>query len=311
MTQDTAPLVTLITPSFNQGEFLEATIRSVLEQDYPNIEYMVIDGGSTDASVEIIRRYADRLAHWESQPDRGQAHAINKGLQRAKGEILGWLNADDLLLPGTVRMVVDSFRQHPEVDVIYGRLVRIDPAGRLVPTPLLPKDRVVFGKETLIGECVVNQPGSFWRRGIMEKTGLLNENLHYALDYEYWVRMFLAGGRFKRLSEPVAAFRLSPNSKTVGQTGKAAKEHLRVIDELLALPELKARTGLSPGELARQARRGRGVVRMYAFYGSAKSRSWGEAARWLISACAADPLVPFRRRWFDLLLARVRRKGLK
>ena len=147
----------------------------MLDQDYPRLEYLVIDGGSSDDSPRIIERYASRLAYWESQPDRGQAHAINKGLQRARGDILGWLNSDDVLLPGVVSRAVQIFTQYPEVDVVYGRLERIDASGRLLPTPRLPKDRVDFDLSQVLGECVVNQPGSFWRREVMERAGLLDE----------------------------------------------------------------------------------------------------------------------------------------
>ena len=208
------PLVTIITPSFNQAQFLEATIRSVLLQGYPNLEYMVIDGGSTDGSQDIIRRYADYLAFWVSEKDRGQSHAINKGLVRAQGTILGWVNSDDVLKPGTISRIVDTFIQNIDIDVVYGRLERIDSLGKLVPTPLLPKDKVEFDKNTALMECVVNQPGCFWQKRIMDKVGLLNESLHYGIDYEYWTRMLLAGGKFKRLDYVVAEFRLSDSSKT-------------------------------------------------------------------------------------------------
>ena len=129
------PLVSIITPSYNQGQFIDATIQSVLGQDYAPIEYLIIDGGSTDNSLEVIRRYEDQIAYWESQPDRGQAHAINKGLQHANGEILGWLNSDDVLLPDTVSRVVSAFGEYPHVDVVYGRLERIDASGSVAPTP--------------------------------------------------------------------------------------------------------------------------------------------------------------------------------
>lgn len=302
------PLVSIVTPSYNQGQFLEAAIQSVLDQDYPNIEYLVIDGGSQDQSVAILNRYTDRLAYWVSEPDRGQAHAINKGLQRARGSILGWLNSDDVLLPGAVQRAVELMAAHPEIDAIYGRLERIDEQGRPVPTPVLPKDRVDFGASTAIGECVVNQPGTFWRRAIMEKTGYLDESLHYAMDYEYWVRMLLAGARFYHLAEPLASFRLSPGSKTVGSTATAAEEHLRLIDRLAASPETATRLGLRPEDVGRQARRGRSVVSMYAFYGSLKHRRWAQAWRWLLRANRADPAVMFQRRWLDLAFGGLARR---
>jgi glycosyltransferase involved in cell wall biosynthesis len=120
------PVVTIVTPSYNQDQFLEQTIVSVLNQDYPRIEYLIIDGGSTDGSVEIIRRYENRLAFWVSESDRGQSHAVNKGLQRANGEILGWLNSDDVYCPGAVRAAVDFLELHPDVALMYGGA---DPRG--------------------------------------------------------------------------------------------------------------------------------------------------------------------------------------
>ena len=303
MISSSQPLVSVITPSYNQGQFLEHTILSVLNQDYANIEYLVIDGGSTDNSLEIIRRYADRLKYWESEPDRGQAHAINKGLKRAKGEVLSWLNSDDVLFPETVSLAVATFLQHDDIDVVYGRLIRIGPDGKPVPTPTLPKDRVEFTRHNVIGECVVNQPGAVWRQRIMKQTGYLNEKLNYALDYEYWVRMILAGGKFKKLPNPVAQFRLSSGSKTVGQTSNMAREHLKVIDHFMAQSDMPEKLGLSPEAVRRQAGKGRGIVSLYAFYGCVKEKQWSEALYWFRQAHASDPLVLLDRRWVGLAWA--------
>lgn len=302
------PLVTVVTPSFNQAEFLQATLRSVLGQSYPRIEYLVMDGGSDDGSREIIAAYGDQLAHWASEPDRGQAHAINKGLQRANGEIIGWLNSDDLYLPDTVAAAVAAFQRAPDVDVVYGRLERIDAAGRPVPTPLLPKDRLTFGRDNALGECIVNQPGSFWRRSIMETVGYLNEDLRYVLDYEYWVRMVMAGATFQRLERTMARFRLSQDSKTVGQTAQMAREHLAVIDAFLADPQTADSLVLSPSELTRQARHGRAVVCLYAAYGSLKAGERRAAARWWAQAHRYDPAIMLDRRWRDLARASLQRR---
>lgn len=302
------PLVSIITPSFNQGRFLEATIRSTLAQDYAPVEYMIFDGGSNDGSVEIIQRYANRLAYWESQPDRGQAHAINKGLQRATGEILGWLNSDDILLPGAVQLAVDTFRQRPEIDVVYGRLERIDEAGRVLPTPTLPKDRATFGPGHVIGECIVNQPGSLWRRRAMEKFGLLDESLHYSMDYEYWIRLAVGGARFERRPETVAQFRLSAGSKTVGQTAAQAEEQLGTLASVLARPDLAQRLGLSPDEIERQARRAQARIALHAAYGRYKLHDFRHALRWLVFALRHDPSAPLERRWLDLGLASLQRR---
>lgn len=302
------PLVSIITPSYNQGQFLEATILSVLNQDYSCIEYLVIDGASSDDSVEVICRYADRLAYWVSEHDRGQSHAINKGLSRANGTILGWVNSDDVLLPETIFKLVDAFTQHKDTDVIYGHIDRIDSQGKLVPTPTLPKDRVVFDKNTALMECVVNQPGCFWRRSIMDKVGLLNETLHYGLDYEYWTRMLLAGAKFKRFDETVAQFRLSATSKTIRQTTQMAQESIAIIDSFLSQDDLAHQLGLTKRELHHQANKGRGNFSLQAFYGNMKYRKWPEAFRWLVRAHGYDPLALCRRKWLALALASMKQR---
>lgn len=302
------PLVSIITPSFNQGQFLEQTLRSVLEQDYPHLEYLVIDGGSTDGSLAIIQRHASRLAYWVSESDRGQAHAINKGLQRARGELLGWLNSDDLLLPGTVSRAVETFTNHPQVDVVYGRLERIDEQNRLVSTPILPKDRVTFNLSLVIGECVVNQPGSFWRRSATKKVGYLDESLIYALDYEYWIRMALSGMAFLRLDEPVARFRLSSASKTVGQTAQMAVEQLVVLDKLLAQPDISTLLDIPQPQVKSQARQARSAIALHAFYGFFKTCHYRQAAHWLGWAVARHPGILFQRRWYDLAISGLKRR---
>jgi glycosyltransferase involved in cell wall biosynthesis len=301
------PLVSIVTPSYNQAEYLEATILSVLNQDYERIEYIIVDGGSTDGSLEIIRRHSGRLARWVSEPDRGQANAINKGLEMAAGEILGWLNSDDLYLPDTVSRAVEVFQSRPEVDVVYGRLERINAAGRVIPTPVLPKDRVVMTPRNLLGDCVVNQPGSFWRRELMERAGMLNESLRYAMDYEYWMRLLVAGGRFHRLSELLAHFRLSEGSKTVSQAEGMAAESIAVIETMLARPDLPGVLGLSQADLVRQANRGRAVHSLHAALACFKAGKWPQALRWLAAAHRYNPLVLAQRRWFDLASARLKR----
>lgn len=302
------PLVTIVTPSYNQAKFLEDCIRSVLAQDYPLIEYLVIDGASSDQSVDIIRNYADRIAYWESQPDRGQAHAINKGLQRAQGELLGWLNSDDVLAPGAVSRAVQALMDHVEIGVVYGRLERIDAQGRLLPTPELPKDRLTFGLKHVIGECIVNQPGALWRRSAMEKVGLLNEDLRYSLDYEYWIRMALVGVAFMRLPEVLAQFRLSSESKTVGQTAEMALEQLEVLEKLISQPGIEEQLKLSPAELQRRSDHARAVIGLHAAYGDYKQGKLQSALVWLVRSARRDPAVLFEQRWRDLLRSGIKRR---
>lgn len=302
------PLVSIITPSFNQGKFLKQTIQSITNQDYQNIEYIIIDGGSTDNSVDIIRKHRNKISYWVSEPDRGQAHAINKGLSIANGEIVGWLNADDLLLPKTVSLIIQAFRENPHVDVVYGHLDRIDENGKLIHTPTLPKDKVEFSRQLIVGECIVNQPGSFWRKQMIEKVGYLDESLHYGLDYDYWIRIAIAGGAFKKIPNTVAQFRISKDSKTIKETEKMAIEQLKILNRVLSSEDLSRKTGLSRAQIAQQARKTRSVICLYIFYGYFKKKSVSKAGYWLFQALKYNPLVVFQRRWLALVLARLSRR---
>jgi len=305
------PLVSIITPSFNQSCFLEHTILSVLNQTYPNIEYIVMDGGSRDGSVQILEMYSDRITYWESKKDKGQAHAINKGLRMAKGDILGWINSDDILLSDSVQRIVNILEELPEIDVVYGKLERINSDGEFVPTPILPKDRTTFSKEMIIGECLVNQPGSFWRRRIMEKVGLLDESLQYALDYDWWIRLALSGANFYRLSDIVAQFRLSSSSKTVALTSEMAEEQLQVLEKVLKTPNLSSLLNLNQIVIQQQANRARSHIGLHAFYGSLKRNDWMKAYYWLKYSISMDASVIFQMRWINLGLASLQRKFME
>jgi glycosyltransferase involved in cell wall biosynthesis len=180
-----SPLVTIVTPSFNQADFLEATICSVLEQDYPNIEYHVVDGGSTDDSLKIIRKYAERISWWVSEEDSGQAEAINKGLKRAKGEFVGWLNSDDIYQPGAISSAVEAFRSNPQAGVIYGDAWSIDSQGTAFNIMRAGQYSLV----DLLAFSSICQPAAFMRSSILEKAGYLDLAYHHVLDHYLWIRM--------------------------------------------------------------------------------------------------------------------------
>ncbi|MFP3854639.1 MAG: glycosyltransferase family 2 protein [Anaerolineales bacterium] len=182
---DPEPLVSIITPSYNQAQFLETTLRSVLEQDYPHIEYIVIDGGSTDGSVEILERYSDQLAYWESESDRGQADAINKGFKRATGEIVAWLNSDDVYTMGAIQQAVEALESNPEAGMVYGDGLMVDEDLRLLDPHTYPPLSVV----DLLSFEVLLQPAVFMRRHALEQVGYLNDDFNLILDHELWVRM--------------------------------------------------------------------------------------------------------------------------
>jgi len=209
MTTDRLPTITIVTPSFNQATYLEKTVRSVLLQRYPKLEYIVLDGGSTDASPEIIERYRPHFRYARSAPDGGQSAAIAEGLNIATGEILAFLNSDDLLAPGTLWKVMQFFAENPQVDALYSHRVIID------------EDDIVRGHWILPPHCsylmrrwdLIPQETCFWRRRLFEQGGNADPTLGFAFDYDLFVR-YLNCGKFKRLPQFLAAFRIHTRSKT-------------------------------------------------------------------------------------------------
>jgi glycosyltransferase involved in cell wall biosynthesis len=205
------PRISVVVPSFNHGAFLEATLQSLLSQGYPALEVIVCDGGSTDDSADILRRYAGRLAYWCSEPDEGQAHAINKGMARATGEILAYLNSDDLLLPGALHRAARCFRQRPDVDVVYGHRVLVDKHGFEIGRWVLPP----HDDETLHYADYIPQETLFWRRALWEKAGgRMDPTYQFALDWELLLRFQDNGGRFFRIPRFLGCFRVHEEQKT-------------------------------------------------------------------------------------------------
>ena len=181
------PKISIVTPSYNQGKYLEKTIVSVLEQGYPNLEYIIIDGGSTDESVEIIRKYQDRLAYWVSEPDRGQSHAINKGFERASGEIFGWLNSDDWYHPGALQAVAEAFVATPEAGAVVGAGEMVDEEGAQLICKSPTKIDLDFLYHWL--EDFFWQPSTFFTKAIWQECGPLDENTHFAMDLDLWLKI--------------------------------------------------------------------------------------------------------------------------
>lgn len=209
----TLPTVALVTPSYQQGAFIRATIDSVLGQAYPKLRYVVMDGGSTDATLDILASYGDRLDWWSGR-DRGQADAINKGFARVGGEIMGWVNSDDLLLPGTLAHVARFFRDHPEIDLVYGHRIIIDERGQEVGRWVLPR----HDPAALALTDYVPQETMFWRAALWNAIGPLDTGFHYAMDWDLLLRAQRAGFRFRRLPRFLGCFRVHGEQKTAQTT---------------------------------------------------------------------------------------------
>jgi glycosyltransferase involved in cell wall biosynthesis len=219
------PLISIVTPSFNQARFLRRTIDSVLSQDYPQVEYVVIDGGSTDGSVDVLRTYGDTYGdriRWVSEPDRGQSDAINKGFAHCRGAIRAYLNSDDVLWPGALRAVVAHFDRHPDWELVYGNAYNIDADDRILGRyPTAP-----YSFERLLHNCIICQPAAFWRARIVERVGPFDAGLHYAMDLDYWLRIDRARGRIVHVPEVLACSRIHPATKTLSARGRVYCEIL-------------------------------------------------------------------------------------
>jgi glycosyltransferase involved in cell wall biosynthesis len=228
------PRISIITPSYNQGQFIEETIRSVLLQGYPNLEYIIIDGGSNDRSVEIIQKYEKYLAYWVSETDRGQSHALNKGLERATGEIFTFINSDDVLAPGALHRVATYFTESPSCWVLNGGLIQIDRDGLPIREfSLLPS---ITWEDIALGKTYQPQPGTFWRTNAFLNTGRFREDLHYYFDQEFFIRL-LQHYTLETILGPFAYARIHENAKTQKASPDMSRE---MYGELLnLLPQLK------------------------------------------------------------------------
>lgn len=229
------PRISIITPSFNQAAFLERTILSVLKQDYPNLEYIVIDGGSSDGSVDIIRKYQSHLAYWVSEPDQGQAHAINKGLKRATGEWVGWQNSDDIFYPGAFMYVAHAAIRSGDSELIIGDINLIDEHDNVIREMRYVRPNY----ESLLAEgMVLTNQAAFWRHSLHTQVGWLNESLHYGFDYEWFLRILKQTNRAVHVPQCLGALRYHDATKTSRSQDLFDEEYRGILDGRM-LPEWK------------------------------------------------------------------------
>ncbi|MFC1719523.1 glycosyltransferase family 2 protein [Pseudomonadota bacterium] len=231
------PKISIVTPSYNQGEFIEETIRSVLLQGYPNLEYIVIDGGSTDNSKKILRKYRTFFTYWVSEKDRGQSHALNKGFKVASGEILAWLNSDDFYLPDVLFSVAIAFVDNPEAGLVIGKCeVQDDNGNRFPRYPNYERRDYEIAIRAYSTWDHFPQPSTFFRKRVFEEVGAFNEKLHYTMDLDYWIRIFKSGFSAGSIDQVLSIYRLHDCSKTVATGNLMAEQTFSVIKSHCGTP---------------------------------------------------------------------------
>lgn len=221
--------ISVITPSYNQAQFIERTIKSVLNQHYPELEYIIMDGGSTDGTVEILKKYSDRII-WKSEKDSGQSDAINKGLRIATGDIVTYLNSDDTYAPGAFEQVIRFFQENPDKKWVYGKCKIIDENDQEIRKPITLYKNILLRKyrySKLLSENFISQPATFWKREVHTEMGFLDENEHYCMDYEFWLRI---GQKYPAgvINNYLANFRYHTDSKSGGVNKKQFQDELRI-----------------------------------------------------------------------------------
>lgn len=290
------PSISIVTPSYYQAAYLEATLRSVLEQGL-EVEYIVVDGGSSDGSVDIIKKYADKLAWWVTEKDAGQADAINKGLRRTTGEMVAWLNSDDVYLPGAIQSALEAFAAHPEAGIVFGNVASIDEHGRTFNLqtfhPVALPDLMSF--------TIISQPAVFMRRSVLQQAGYLDLSYHLLLDHHLWIRMARLAP-LVYIPQTLAAARYHAEAKNIARAAQFGAEAYRIVNWMQTDPAF--------AETFRTHRRRiwAGAHRLNAFYLTDGGRPAAALAAYARSFASHPPTA--LKHWRHILLATLNLLGL-
>jgi glycosyltransferase involved in cell wall biosynthesis len=230
----TSPLISIVTPSYNQARFLEKTILSVLDQDYPHIEYLIADGGSTDGSTDLIKKYSKRLTWWVSEKDSGQAEAINKGFARAKGEYIAWINSDDYYMPGAISAAVKALTTHPQAGFVFGNVRVVDKSEKILNNLTYGN----WGLVDLMSFHIIGQPGVFMRRSVLEKAGYLDQTYHFMLDHHLWIRLAQITG-MQYVPSLWASAHYHEDCKNLAMPAGFGRDAMRILKWMQQSPELR------------------------------------------------------------------------
>lgn len=291
---DNMTLVSIITPSYNQAAYLEQTITSVLNQDHASIESIVVDGGSTDNSVDIIRKYSNRLAYWISEKDKGQADAINKGFAKATGDVIAWLNSDDYYLEGTVSAAVRVFDENPDVVLVYGNMLSVDEHGKTFNT--LNYKQLTL--EDLLCFQIIGQPAVFMRRSALQQTSGLDATFHFMLDHHLWIRLAQLGGVL-HVPQTWSAARYHAEAKNFAKATEFGRDAFRIL-------EWAGKDGSLAPMLSRVSRRARASAnRVDARYLLDGGQSWPALQAWTRALIIHPPTALTRLNILGSILLRL------
>jgi len=291
------PRVSIVTPSYNQGRFFEETIRSVLLQGYPDLEYIIMDGGSTDGSIEVVRKYEPWVAFWVSEPDRGQANAINEGWRRTSGDYITWLNSDDFLMPCALCWAVLSLARDESIDLIYGDALLIDEQSIHHPSPF---DRF-RGRPLSLDDVLMTwrnpipQQGFLMRRSVLDRVGYLNEDFQFSMDFEYWIRFTLAGGQSRYLPCTLAAFRRHHETKTSTMARRRIRENYAIHDQVFS--------GQLPKRMEGKAKASRASLHLQAAYISYLAGNAADMRRYSLRHMRGSGLRSSPRAWLFFIIS--------